>query len=104
MLGKTNGAGSKGKIVSLEARRNISLAHGGNGDILNRKYPGLHRWTRLVKESDGYKCIMCDHQGAKGDGVMEAHHVVPKALHPELATEVFNGVTLCKPCHKDIHR
>jgi hypothetical protein len=34
---------------------------------------------------------------------MDAHHVVLKAAEPQLATEVFNGVTLCKPCHKEIH-
>ena len=89
---------------SSQARKNMSLAKGGDGLLENRKYPGLNRWTRLVKESDGYKCIMCDYQGAKKDGIMEAHHVIPKVSNPELATEVFNGVTLCKPCHKDIHR
>jgi hypothetical protein len=30
--------------------------------------------------------------------------VLAKVKFPELATVLFNGVTLCKPCHKEIHR
>jgi 5-methylcytosine-specific restriction endonuclease McrA len=93
-----------GQTRSLQSRQKQSISSGGDGDLENRRYPGIKRWTRLVKERDGHKCAECDFQGIKGDGIMEAHHVIPKALHPELATEVFNGVTLCKPCHKDIHR
>ncbi len=102
-LGNTNGAGAKGKIVSQQARKNMSLAKGGDGDLENRKYPGLTTWTRLVKERDGWKCAECDFQGTKGKRDVDAHHVIPKALHPQLATVLFNGVTLCKPCHKEIH-
>jgi 5-methylcytosine-specific restriction endonuclease McrA len=92
-----------GKTCSLKTRRNISLAQGGDGDILNRKFPGLRRWTRLVKERDGYCCAECGYQGAKGKSDVDAHHVIPKSKFPDLATVLFNGVTLCKPCHKDIH-
>ncbi len=101
---KKGSKGPTGHTQSLEHRKNKSLSSGGNGDLEHRKFPGLQRWTRLVKERDGHCCAECSFQGIKGDGIMEAHHVIPKALHPELATEVFNGVTLCKPCHKDIHR
>jgi hypothetical protein len=95
---------SKGRILSLDVRQKQSLRQGGDGDLDNRKFPGIQRWTRLVKERDGYKCSECDFQGAKGDNFMDAHHVIPKAAHPELATVLFNGVTLCRPCHKQIHR
>jgi hypothetical protein len=93
----------KGKPKSLEHCRNMSLTQGGDGDILNRRYPGLQRWTRLVKERDGHKCAECGYQGTKGKRDVDAHHIIHKAAHPELATVLFNGVTLCKPCHKDIH-
>lgn len=96
-------ASRTGKIQTLEHRQNNSLTQGGNGDILNRRYPGIRRWTRLVKERDGHKCAECSFQGTKGDGFMDAHHVIPKSKSPELATVLFNGVTLCKPCHKEIH-
>lgn len=98
--GNTNGSGTR----SLTTRVNISIAKGGDGDLDNRKFPGIQRWTRLVKERDGHKCAECDFQGAKGDNFMDAHHVIPKAAYPELATVLFNGVTLCRPCHKQIHR
>ena len=105
-LSNTNAVGNKnflGKTHSLEARQAMSLARGGDGIFEGHHYPRLGRWTSLVKERDGYKCIQCDYQGAKGDNFMEAHHVVPKAKFPELATELFNGVTYCRPCHKEIH-
>lgn len=112
--GRTHSSESKAKMSfahtgkpcgpqSFEARRNKSIANGGDGDILNRRYPGLQRWTYLVKERDGYKCAECEFQGTKGKKDVDAHHVVPKAKFPELATVLLNGVTLCKPCHKEIH-
>jgi hypothetical protein len=94
---------NKGQTCSLADRNKISLAKGGNGDILNRKFPGLPRWTRLVKERDGYCCAECGYQGTPGKRDVDAHHVIPKSKFPDLATVLFNGVTLCKPCHKDIH-
>jgi len=96
-------AGGRGKSKSIQTRQAMSLSHGGDGDILNRKYPGLTIWARLVKERDGHKCAECGYQGIPGKRDVDAHHVIPKATHPELATVLFNGVTLCKPCHKEIH-
>lgn len=93
-----------GKNHSLETRQKISLSKGGDGEVLNRKYPGINTWTRHVKERDGYKCAECGYQGTKGKRDVDAHHVLPKVKFPELATVLFNGVTLCKPCHKEIHR
>ena len=88
------GAAFKGKIASLEARQVMSLAQGGDGDVLNRKFPGIRRWTRLVKERDG-RCTMC---GTVEN--LEAHHIIPKATRPELATVLENGLTLCAGCHR----
>jgi hypothetical protein len=102
-IGNTNAAGNKGGTQSLEARRNMSLARGGDGHLDGRHYPGLGLWTRLVKERDNWKCAECGYQGTKGKKDVDAHHVLPKVKFPELATVLFNGVTLCKPCHKEIH-
>ena len=88
---------NKGKPVSLEARRNYSLAKGGDGDILNRKFPGLSRWTASVKRTFTC-CVVC-----RSTEMLEAHHIAAKAKYPELATFPLNGLTLCKTCHDGVH-
>jgi len=79
---------------TLEHRRKISICQGGNGKLEERKYPGIRRWTRLIKERDG-KCITCGSVER-----LEAHHILPKATYPQFATWTINGITLCKRCHR----
>lgn len=55
-------------------------------------------WARQVKERDGC-CQMC---GSTEN--LEAHHLVPKALIPDYALVLGNGIALCNSCHKDIHK
>jgi 5-methylcytosine-specific restriction endonuclease McrA len=88
------GAASLGRTKSPETRAKMSLAQGGDGDVENRRYPGVRRWTRLVKERDG-RCTMC---GTVEN--LEAHHIISKATRPELATVLENGLTLCAGCHR----
>lgn len=58
------------------------------------------RWAKAVMVRDQMACQMC---GAV-EGQMDAHHVLPKAQYPELADDIDNGVTLCSPCHKKLHK
>jgi len=55
----------------------------------------LGEWSRAVLERDNYTCRECN----KKDGRMEAHHILSRALYPELALSVDNGKTLCSQCH-----
>lgn len=55
----------------------------------------LH-WRLAVLVRDGYCCVFC---GSKED--LEADHIKPKFLYPDLKYEVSNGRTLCNPCHKN---
>jgi len=57
----------------------------------------LIEWAASVKLRDG-KCVKC---GRSED--LHAHHIKPKATHPELKLEVSNGMTLCYKCHKLEH-
>jgi hypothetical protein len=54
-------------------------------------------WRTAVFERDKYACIQC---GDNKGGNLEADHIKPFALHPELRLDVNNGRTLCSPCHK----
>lgn len=56
-------------------------------------------WRASVYERDNYACVMC---GTAGNGRnLNADHIKPYALHPELALDVDNGRTLCIDCHKE---
>jgi hypothetical protein len=57
-------------------------------------------WRKNVFERDHYTCKAC---GRKG-GEINAHHIKHFAKYPELRLELSNGVTLCKKCHKKVHR
>lgn len=87
--------GKKRGTFSEETCRKMSIAQGGLGE--NRKWPGLKKWCRLVKERDG-ECVHCHSKDQ-----LEAHHLLRKAKFPQFATELWNGLTLCRPCHIITH-
>lgn len=53
-------------------------------------------WRRAVFERDNYTCIWCGKIGGK----LNADHIKPFALFPELRFAIDNGRTLCVDCHK----
>jgi len=61
-----------------------------------------NQWRKAVYERDDHTCQKCF---VKGSGKnLNAHHILPWALFPELRFEVENGITLCKTCHKRYHK
>lgn len=55
-------------------------------------------WRTAVFMRDEYNCQNCGQHG----GRLEADHIKPWALFPDLRYAIDNGRTLCKPCHKEI--
>ena len=53
-------------------------------------------WREAVFKRDNYTCIWCGKRG----GVLNADHIKPFAIFPELRFALDNGRTLCPPCHK----
>lgn len=54
-------------------------------------------WRKSVFERDNYVCIF----GGKEHGKkIQADHIKPFALYPELRFAIDNGRTLCEDCHK----
>lgn len=53
-------------------------------------------WRKAVFERDNYTCQSCGEVG----GYLQADHIKPFALYPELRLELSNGRALCIECHK----
>jgi 5-methylcytosine-specific restriction endonuclease McrA len=60
------------------------------------------RWRTSIFVRDNYTCIICGARNAKGKKPvwLQADHIKPFALYPELRFYINNGRTLCRPCHK----
>jgi 5-methylcytosine-specific restriction endonuclease McrA len=97
-----------GKKHSEETKRKMSLAHSGSKNHLwkggitpihakirnSREYK---LWRAAVFERDNFTCVWC---GSSKSGTLNADHIKPFALFPELRFAIDNGRTLCVPCHK----
>ena len=54
---------------------------------------------QMVFERDEYKCIKCE----KTEG-LHCHHILPVSTNPLESADVDNCLTVCKECHKEIHK
>lgn len=58
-------------------------------------------WRKSVFERDNYTCIWCKVHTGNGKRVeLQADHIKPFSLYPELRFAIDNGRTLCRPCHQ----
>ena len=88
-------------------RKKISLANKGEksylwkGGITHkntiiRMNIDYRLWRESVFKRDDWTCQSCQSRGKK----LQAHHIKPFALNPEIRLDINNGITLCKECHK----
>ncbi len=122
--------GRKNKPMSEKGKENIRLAHIGKKLLpehkrkirLNAKrgrdnfqWKGgvtpIHNkirgtceyklWRKAVFTRDNYTCVWCGSKNGEGKTiVLNADHIKPFAMYPELRFAIDNGRTLCVPCHK----
>lgn len=101
---------------TTEARQKISESKRGDKNAMYGKVGELHhnwrggkhktvwksveyqRWRKAVFSRDDYTCVGC---GDKSGGNLEADHIKPRYLYPELTFDINNGRTLCKSCHRN---
>jgi 5-methylcytosine-specific restriction endonuclease McrA len=58
--------------------------------------PQYKSWREAVFKRDSFQCVVC----RINTHDLEADHIKPFALFPELRFDVSNGRTMCKPCHR----
>jgi hypothetical protein len=112
----------RGTKASEDAIQNMRKAQAGKkrpwaGQVTREKYSGpnsnlwkggitpknaamrvtaeLKSWRTAVYERDDYTCGYCGIRGS----ALQADHIRPLSLYPELIHDVANGQTLCRPCH-----
>ena len=68
--------------------------------LKDRKYIEYYEWRKNVYEKDNYTCQCCGDN--KGHNLV-AHHILNYSEHEEIRTNINNGITLCKTCHKLFH-
>ena len=103
-LNKTcNSCSKKGKpCPALAYNQSIRNAHVKlYGEKHKLPHNKLVKWAKAIKTRDNYTCARCD-TVATGYNI-NAHHVIPKEYFPEKAFDISNGVTLCAPCHNQVH-
>ena len=69
-------------------------------DKEQRFTPEYNQWRISVLERDKYTCQHCGQIG----GRLEAHHIKNYKDFKKLRTDIDNGITLCKKCHKKTHK
>lgn len=96
--------------IIIACRKNEYIAFPGKETYFDDKYlytfpqlrgrldQGYSKWRFNCLKRDNYTCQKC---GSKE--FLCVHHIKPYALYPNLRTQISNGITLCKNCHKQIH-
>ena len=88
MIAELNKRAKKRKKMSKRAKRLRDT-----GSTL-WKVKALSAWSKLVRQKG--VCEAC----GRTDGVLNAHHILPKERYIWLAFLPINGVALCYNCHK----
>lgn len=65
-----------------------------------RKSLEYKEWIKKILIRDNYICQIC---GVK-NVPFHIHHVKEFSKYPDLRLEITNGITLCIPCHSQIHK
>jgi hypothetical protein len=116
------GISNRGRVISEEQKKLLSLAKIGSKNPMYGKVGELHhrwkadktedertkirfskeyrQWRTAVFERDNYTCQNCEAKSGNGIAVyLEAHHIKSWKNYKNLRYILENGQTLCRACH-----
>ncbi|MEK9206846.1 MAG: HNH endonuclease [Patescibacteria group bacterium] len=102
---KCKGDASKGITGYWAGKKRESMKGGKNwawkGGVtpinkLIRHSVEYKQWIKNIFKRDNYTCQICNIRGVE----LNADHIKPFVLFPELRLELSNGRTLCRKCHQ----
>ena len=67
-------------------------------NVALRNAEAVQIWRKAVFCRDGYTCRNCGVHG----GYLNAHHILEFMAWPQFRTDLWNGRTLCRSCHKKV--
>lgn len=102
-----------GKQLSEETKRKLSLINASRVGPLSNNWKGgitpihialrnddkVRAWRKQVFARDHYTCRNCGTVG----GYLNAHHLLSFVRFTQFRTDLWNGRTLCRICHKKVH-
>lgn len=80
--------------------QNILKVRDDTNDLPEKNAKRDPKWTKAVLKRDNYTCQCCGFDKKKH---LEAHHIYSFRDNEAYRTQVDNGITLCKFCHKKYH-
>lgn len=86
--------------IDLQGKRGWFKGANSDENRIIRNSSQMKAWRKAVFERDNYTCQICGQHG----GCLNAHHIKPFSIYPELRFEASNGITLCRQCHINIHK
>ena len=87
------------KVISINRPLKPSPRHPRPATQEDRETPEYRKWRTAVLENASEFCEVCGTQ----DESLEAHHLLPFSTHPDDRLDEYNGMCLCKSCHKALH-
>ena len=106
----------KGYKMPEEQKKKIGLANSGSkshlwkGGISKLKIYKHYRnkeyidWRKQVFQRDNFTCLNCGNRSSVSNPVViHPHHINSYTNFPAQRYDIDNGVTLCVPCHHQLH-
>ena len=87
------------KAMFVLIKNKIDKVNKSYWNFEDRRSSKYKKWKESVLRRDCYRCRKC---GSKEDLVV--HHITHFAENVDLRFDEENGITLCRACHREVHR